>query len=297
MEFDASFRWILFLFMMACNQKVKKLNEAPNIPVTGAVTAGTAKEQKTDSLSATYRLYLKGLDETQVNNVKAAYLNYKWVFAGKTSAECDSGYALFESFYMQVYNRANESPVPHFANSKRLQEFKDSLKSYGFELAQQEGEWYYKQNRDFIATHFYTSVSPAMKEYLEQMLEESKAPYASEGGLNIEPNELVDRFIWWNQFCKNNKNFLLKTFSDEKAITYGTVIISGIENAPLFSGKDEQLTSYYKDAYMYLLNNYKDVDFVKKFEGYYQSLLKKDDMEISAFLARWLPYETPYDKE
>jgi hypothetical protein len=284
---------LLFLLILACKGRNAAVVHEQADSTAGRVSITSQSIPVQDSAVKMYHSFLNGLDETQVNHVKTAYLNYKWMLAGKTAAQCDSAYAFFERFYMQVYNRANESPVPQFANPKRLQQFKDSLKVYGFELAQQEGEWYYKQNRDFIATHFYKFVSPVMKEYLELMLKESKTPYASEGGLNIKPRQLADRFIAWNEFCRLHKDFILKTFSENYATLYGTILIQGIENTPLLTGEPQHLNIYYTEAYDYLLSNYSHLSYVPKFNAYKAVLLNNDEFEVSAFQAKWLPYEVP----
>jgi hypothetical protein len=281
----------IFIFLSSCNGSVSGKAHMKN----ESTAVAEVKVIPNDSVVHQYEKYLETLDATQVNNVKAAYMNYNMLFQHKSTAVCDSGYALFENFYTQVYNLANESPVPEAVNSKRLAEFKTALLTYGFELAQQEGEWYYKQNRSFISKQFYGMISPVMKEFLEQMLKESKAPYASEGGLNIQPKELVDRFIWWNRFCIAQPDFALKAYSENNAKVYADILISGIENTPQFAGEKGVLNKYYREAYDYMLKQYCMVSFVKKFESYYQALFKNDEMEISAFLAKWLPYEIPYD--
>jgi hypothetical protein len=285
--------FIVFIFLSSCNGSVSGQEQMKN----DSTAIAEVKVIPNDSVVHQYEKYLRTLDASQVNNVKAAYMNYNMLFQHKSTAVCDSGYALFESFYNQVYNRANESPIPAMTNPKRVEEFKTALLTYGFELAQQEGEWYYKQNRSFVSKQFYSLVSPAMKEFLEQMLKESKAPYASEGGLNIQPKELVERFVWWNRFCIAQPDFSLKAYSENNATVYADILISGIENTPQFAGQKGVLNKYYREAYDYMLKQYSMFSFVKKFEPYYQALLKNDEMEISAFLAKWLPYEIPYDGE
>jgi hypothetical protein len=289
---------LIWLLTIACGDKTKQLKEAAMITtVDTIVTVQKQSGPAVDTVVSQFKTYLNTLDDTQVNNVKAAYLNYRLIFQNRPSALCNSGYALFESFYNQVYNRANESSVLQMTNSKRKDEFKAALLSYGFELAQQEGEWYYKQNREFISKQFYTFVSPEMKDFLELMLKESKAPYASEGGLNIQPKELAERFVWWNRFCMTHPDFILKIYSENNATVYADILINGMENTPQFTGEQPMLNNYYKEAYDYMLKQYSTVSFVKKFAPYYQALLKNDEMEIAAFLARWLPYEIPNDAE
>lgn len=247
----------------------------------------------TDTQVQRYEAYLKTLDASQVNNVKAAYLNYEWMFKNQSAVVCDSGYALFDRFYNLVFGMANNTPPVVSGNPQRMKQMKEALLTYGFESVQMEGEWHYKQNRKVIRTFFRQYVSNEMNVFIDMMYNEDSATYASEGGLNIPANELVRRFIQWNEFCRTHPQFLLKLNAEEYTILYGNILIQGVENTPLQTGESKQLSKYYADAYDELLSKYNHISYVPKFKAYKEALLINDEMSVSAFQAQWLPYEVP----
>jgi hypothetical protein len=282
-----------FVLFTACSSIGKQSDAEVFIyPDSTAVSADTTLAF-TDTPVQQYEAYLKTLDASQVNNVRAAYLNYEWMFKNQSTAVCDSGYALFESFYNLVFGMANNTPPVVSVNPERLKQMKEALLSYGFEPAQMEGEWYYQQNRKVIHSFFSKYVSKEMNAFMEMMYNEDSNKYASEGGLNISAKELVQRFIQWNEFCRTQPGFILKLNAEEYAILYGSILIQGIENTPLQTGEPKQLNSYYADAYDELLSKYNHISYVPKFKAYKEALLNNDEMAVSAFHARWLPYEVP----
>jgi hypothetical protein len=282
-----------FAVLAACGEANTKTSNADATTTAAVFAEQPVQSLPTDTVVKQYEGCLKTLDASQINNVKAACLNYQWMFKSKDVTTCDSGYALFESFYNRVYDLANNNRPVISNNPKRLKEMKEALLSYGFEFAQQEGEWYYKQNRNFISEEFGRHVSPVMKQFIGLMQKESEKTYATEGGLNIPPQLFAQRFIEWNEFSRMYPDFILKTYSENYAVLYGSILIQGIENTPLLTGEPEHLNIFYTDAYDYLLEKYSHISYTAKFKEYKAALLAKDEYEVAAFQAKWLPYEVP----
>lgn len=282
-----------YVLVISCSSLSKQPDAAVLVQSDATAPSRDTAFSLTDTPVQRYEAYLKTLDASQVNNVKAAYLNYEWMFKNQSTAVCDSGYALFDRFYNMVFGMADNTPPVVSANPERLKQMKEALLSYGFEPAQMEGEWYYKQNRKVIHSFFSKYVSKEMNAFIDMMYNEDSATYASEGGLNIPAKELVQRFIQWNEFCRTHPGFILKLNTEEYAILYGSILIQGIENTPLQTGEPKQLNRYYADAYDELLSKYNHISYVPKFKAYKEALLKNDEMAVSAFQAQWLPYEVP----
>lgn len=114
----------LFIITTAACTQQKQAAKPVNATVdTAAVTMLLQQPAKTDgNVLAQYKNYLSSLDKPQPNNVKAALLNYQWLFAQKDTTLCDSGYALFNEFYEEtgryVQNHMSPEEIPEKRKKK-----------------------------------------------------------------------------------------------------------------------------------------------------------------------------------
>jgi hypothetical protein len=282
--------FILVLFSICCTQN-KQATKPVNLKADTIINKLNEKRaaKSNDSILLQFKNYLNSLDKEQMNNVRAALLNYEWLFRNRDTAVCDSGYALFHEFYGSTYGHVQEQKPP-VLNPKRKNEFLQQIKLYGFKIAQYEGVDYYTEDRDSISPRFYSYISPTMKSFLQQLtIETNKRAAESEGGLTISPEELVDRYVFWQRFGKTNKNFILKTTVFLYGTSYATKLVNGTENTPLqIEGK---LNEVYKKAFDYMFAAYENEPFVQFYKRYYQALLKNDQTAIHEFREWFDSYE------
>lgn len=144
-----------------------------------------------------------------------------------------------------------------------------------------------KQNRGFIK-RFYKQLSPALASYLEQRNKEVSVGFWEDGGLTIEPEELVDRIIWWENFNRENPQFIFKKLANDLQRIYTTSLITGEDNTPLFFDEGQRLDNYFRLAYDHLFFKYYNSETAKLLKSYYASLKSRDHAEIKKFQKSYL---------
>lgn len=279
-------RILLTLFVItaaACTQQKQKSKPVTITADTAAATMQPQQPAKTDSnVLEQYKNYLSSLDKQQPNNVKAALLNYEWLFAKKDTALCDSGYALFNEFYEETGRYVQNHISPEEIPAKRKKEMLQQMKQYGFRPEATEGTFIYTTDRDSINPKFYFFVSATMKKFmLQQHIETNNGRSGGEGSMAISPEVFAKRYVFWQQFYRQHPNFLLKHWAFAYSRTYAEDLVFGMENTPLMV--DEKLTAAYETIYTMLLNKYGNENFVTCYKKYFEALKTNDAAFIEKF--------------
>jgi len=245
-----------------------------------------------------YQRYLNDLDRKEAENISAATSKFKELFKPGEQSYCDSAYFLFNVFYAQVNDAINDlhfnqatpdydSLIMNFENqtvrlSKKLTDYNDKLKSNSFEMSATEGMTFIKQDRDFVNANFYSFLTPVMTTFLEQVNRENKEGFWDDGGLVVEPQTLIDRIVWWENFERENPNFLFRS-APATIKMYTSSVITGEDNTPLFWEENGPLDVYYTTAYDYLFEKYPHSRASKLLKPYYTSLVEHDTASIRQF--------------
>ncbi|GAA4309403.1 hypothetical protein GCM10023183_26570 [Nibribacter koreensis] len=230
---------------------------------------GTQVEVTKASTEDPYDVYHALLDNLAIGkaeNVSIAVEKYKALYKGQPVTSADTGYVLFENFYQKVNDELNKvheyDTAEYFISlvndseepiSKQLQEYRDLVQANGFLVDYQDGSTYLKQNRDFIARHFYPFVSSTMQKYLAQVEKENEDGFSTDGGIFITETEFVNRILWWENFVKQNPAFVMIWQSKEKQKEYLTYFLEGMDNTPVMDMADStKVNSYFADGYKLL---------------------------------------------
>lgn len=271
------------LAVSSCTQHQQTAKPAPADTVsTNKVVLKTAVPENSTTALAQYKEYLASLDKQQPNNVKAAVLNYLWLFKQKDTAVCDSGYALFNEFYEETARFVQNHLSPEDIPVKRKKEVLLRMKQYGFGTEVAEGTLIYKTDRDSINPRFYPYVSATMKQFMvQQHIETNNGHSSGEGSMAISPEAFAKRYIFWQQFRQQHPGFLMKHWVFAYCRTYADDLVFGMENTPL--QEDGKLTAAYDTIYTLLLTNYSGEKFAACYKKYFEALKINDAAFVESF--------------
>ncbi|QHL88100.1 hypothetical protein GU926_11920 [Nibribacter ruber] len=297
---------LAFGVLVSCQTKTEtSTQESPVVEENQVPAASTPMLKKPfgyNPLLVEYEQFLAQLDSGKVENVSVAAAKFDALFKGQPTALADSGYVLFDRFYLRTDNTLNEkhdfvrfdsllinhSLSQSLKQSKEIKAYEMLLKSNGFQLAMSEGMTYLQQDRDFITKHFYPYTGPALKEYLTQLNKENKEGFQEDGGLSISPTQLADRVIWWESFIKRNPGFVLLQEADEERRGYLGTLLNGMDNSPVLSFDNHRLDDYYATAYKHLENKAPSSDANKLVKPVYQALLKNDTAQANSLVRKYM---------
>jgi hypothetical protein len=301
MKNEKVIKLVLFIFsctLISC--QTKKVSEDNEISYdTLPTTLSFPKYQdryvfRNESLLE-YQKILNRLDSLTVDNTKVAATKFDSLFADADMATCDSAYYLFEKFYSKMLQGLNElhtknqvrfdSLIFYKEESKHSQFLNDytaSLGKNGFFVSSSEGMTFVKEDRSFVNDNFYKKLSSAMIEYLSQLDKENERVYWDDGALIIEPSELVDRLIWWENFNKSNLHLFRKNAVQwEKIYLYSLVL--GEDNTPIYHYDDPKLNEYFESAYNYLFDKYPNSKYSGFLKNYHIAFIKSDTIVVNKY--------------
>ncbi|ALI99084.1 hypothetical protein [Rufibacter tibetensis] len=285
----------IFLLVASCQKKpVPKEAGSPR-----AELSRVSSKQLSSPLLAEYGQFLTSLDSAKVENVSKAAAKYVALFEGQPQSFADSGYVLFDRFFLRVDNTINEvhandttdydplvtktkEPIP-----KQLLEYNRIAKANGFELAMTEGMTYLNQDRDFIAKNFYPSISPTLKEYLVQLNKENKEGFSEDGGLTTTPTQLADRVVWWENFTQEHPDFIFIKEARMISEDYLTYFLIGMDNTPVLIFGGNKLDPEFDRAYRHLLKKAPNSKASKAVQPYFKALQKSDTVSANALLKQY----------
>lgn len=261
-----------------------------------------AKEiEETRDLLNEYKTFVASLDSKSEKSMTAAAEKYAELFAGSNKQLCDSGYVVFDELYTKIEGNLNDRLMndKSFENfpcvsydslgikeqpfEKKFLPFKKSIEKNGFRINCPEGMVEIGEERSFVAKHFYAFVSPVMKKYLEGLRIESDQVFSADAGISISPQQYVDRLVFWENFNKNNPDFIL--FKRARSIQryLFTFFLLGMDNTPLINQFTDdngvermELDIYFKDAYDYLNKKHPNSEANALVKPYKLTVLKNE---------------------
>ncbi|MDD3080480.1 MAG: hypothetical protein PHH37_15445 [Paludibacter sp.] len=277
---------ILTLQFSACNQKTTENNQQQDS--IGYHFNDTLKILTEAPEISAYKSFLNNLDSTDMNTVTEATNQFKTVFTNKRPGLCDSAFVLYQSYLDTVETKLNEQIMNDTTDysvlysgetvPKRILDFQSRLQKNGFKIISEEGMAYIEQNRDFVFGQLSDMVSPAMKNYMQEIAIENKEGFSSDAAITISPQKHVDRIIWYENFIKDNPGFALLDNCKNYKKAYLTYLITGFDNTPLFEySSDMILTPYYTKAWNYLIKKYPDSEAASLINPYYTAAKQKQE--------------------
>ena len=222
---------------------------------------------------------------------------YQALFGESDPKTCDTAFVVFHDFYEHMQGTLNEYvyadtaiqnaqylgydtdgkelPLP-----KPLKKLEDKISKYGYRLKFPEGMPFVELDRSFISNNFYSFVSPEMKRFLDQLESDNDQGFAEDGGIVITEKEYANRMIAWENFVKENPDFILaKRVAATKQQLF-TYLIEGMNNTPAYYTNDEtqkiEIEPYFVTLYGILEKNHSRSETWKRVKPYRKLLLASD---------------------
>lgn len=115
-----------------------------------------------------------------------------------------------------------------------------------------EGFWFLKYYPSMMKDVFYPGCSPDINEFLILSSKYDQQKYADDGGLVIEPIQLVDRVVDWEIFYDKYPSTQLKEELQMMLTYYTRTVFAGMDNTPAFDYDTGRLNSEYYEAWLYI---------------------------------------------
>lgn len=293
----------ILTLLWSCNQTTSDQRQektASTDTTTSAVGSLIAKDSKIDE----YTKYVAQLDSTDAASSTKAAIKFNELFAGQTTALCDSGFLIFNDLYENLEGNLNRIHLDDTTNyyplvmtaeegeapklSKKLVDYDQKLRSNGFAVTSEEGDTYIEQDGDFIAKHFYPFLSKPMTAYLTQLNKETKEGFSADAGLSISPTQLADRLIWIEDFLNANPAFVFRSRCLELKKMYLTYLLVGMENTSVYEDAETKtLAQDFAEGYEHLLSKYPTAETTKTIKPYYIALKQNQPAKAEELLKQY----------
>lgn len=288
---------ILFALLFACSSP----------PETDKDKSAGTEEKVADQaeLLDQYDEYVAAVDSNDVKAIAGATDKYKELFKDADEETRDKAFLIFHRMYENMANMLNEDVMNDVAlqqvtwtaydeNGKKLpmpaeyKKLENRVKPYGYRLEFPEGMISIGLDRSYIAKNFYKYVSPEMRNFLVRLDQDNNKPFAEDGGIIIDEKEFVERLIWWENFEKENPDFLCKdrvTSIHQQLFAY---FLEGMNNTPSYFMNDEDQTieiePYFKTCYEMLEKRYPKSDAWKRTKPFLKALMESNQDQAENIL-------------
>jgi len=302
---------LLLTLIWSCNETTGNKQIADSALAGSLGNANNHTHQYSNPKLVEYKKYILQLDSCDAASSTIATKKFKTLFTGEPDGLCDSAFAIFNEHYESLDRNLNEKHQKDTTNydplffvyekgreliiPQKLTAYNKKLKDNGFEVAMDEGMTFILQDRDFISTHFYSFVSSSMREYLTQLNKENKERLETDGGLIISPTQLAERIIWFEKFMRANPTFLFTSKCVDIKTNYLTILLTGMDNTPLYDNYETQkLSQLYEHGYQLLLSKYPNSETTKFVKPYFRALKQKQTEKADYLLKQYRKKGTIY---
>jgi hypothetical protein len=244
------------------------------VPVYSGTASGSPDLGKLSQLS----VFLKSLNTKDLKSGKKAWDFVVTNFADVKGAVADATYILLSEFlsrmeyegeFYVLAEKINWTPKDFDA----IYEDKFDMNKYpltksfaenGFRLESGEGMVFPISDWQRLHDFFTGKITPVLQSYLDQDLMERKALDSDDGGLMIPLADMADRAIFWEKFNKDNPYFVMADRTKISEQWMRAVVISGMDNTPMYSGETKAIEKEFKDTWAAVQQKYPGTQLAQK---------------------------------
>ncbi len=193
---------------------------------------------------------------------------------------------LFEDEDFEVYEELAYTDTKYSSNAIR---FKQRLEELGMQLRYSEGSISIEQNTDYVSRRLGNFFTERMKGFFHSYSMEVNYPLSEDGGLAVRVDDVVDRLAYWEDFNKENPNFVMSDYVMGRIEVYIYVLLNGLDNTPAFE-YDGGMDQYFLEAYEYAIEMYPKSTMSTVLKEYLKLLQDSDfekTSEVKRFLSRY----------
>lgn len=218
-----------------------------------------------------FAMFLKTLNVKQLESGKKAWDYASKNLSGAQGTLADAAFILLERFlfrmevegnFYEMTEKVKWEDADYQAISKKafnMQKYPETkaIALNGFRLEEGEGMIFPTVDWSKLGDFFAKSVTPAMKNYLEQSVSEQNEKLWDDGGIMISLESVADRAARWEKFNQANPYFVRneETMNAQHGLIF--MLICGANNTPVFTGEEPQIvTEEFKKAWAYVQEKY-----------------------------------------
>lgn len=299
----------LMMFCFSCREN-KTVNQDKMIDLNDSSKKESIKAENNTHLQ-NYIKYLATLKEIDITSISKAISYFDSGFDKIDSEIFDKLFAEFNNFYEKVMNyqknqfsefeyneqlkiyeamfditSQTEDWIPPDDNQKNYANF---LKENGLNLCNLEGNIYICIDYVYIFNKIKDKISLPTEQYLIQLQSESEELYTSDAGIIVPIETIANRIIFWENFIKDNKEFIYINEATKLFTEYKKAFFYGSENTPAFNIETKALNQEFKEGYNFIIENYSKSEIGKSTKEYFDILEKNNFTkceESISFLAK-----------
>lgn len=224
-----------------------------------------------------FAAFLKSLPPAKLESGAQAWTHVRNNLTVANGATADAAFILFEHFLHNLevegnfYTLTEKMPWTE-ADLEAI--YKDNLDmnrypvtkklaASGFRLETAEGTVFPIFDWSQLTAHFENKVTPPMRTFLRQQLEEQREQAFSDGGIILPLETMVERAIFWEKFNRENPLFPLKDETRESEKWMRMVMVNGADNTPVFDYETKKVNAEFEKAWNMLLSKYPGTQLAK----------------------------------
>ncbi len=248
-----------------------------------------------------YIKYLATLKEKDITSIPKAISYFDSGFNEIDSKIFDELFAEFNNFYEKVMNyQQNQFTEFEYTEQLKIYEamfdityqeqdwtppndnqknYANFLKENGLNLCNIEGNLYVCIDYPYIFNKIKDKISLPTEQYLIQTQSESEELYTSDTGIIVPIETIANRIIFWEDFIKDNDNFIYINEATKLFTEYKKAFFKGFENTPAFNIETKTLNQEFKEGYNFIIENYSETEIGKLTKEYFDILEKNNFIE------------------
>lgn len=242
-----------------------------------------------------YDSLLSTLNDTDLSMSLVAYKEYQHRFADQSPQVCDTALHIFLWFQYRLNadsaaRRLGDTVMgelyaaDHSGKklSPALEELRQKFHEELFTTGVEEDNYFLIPSWQEARRRFSGFVSEPMKEILAQNALEEEQGFQSDAALDITPEQLVSRTVWWERFLDRNPNYI---YTPEAKSIYKqllSIVERGTDNTQVNLG-DDILTPYFDAVYSCLRDSFPATRTNQAIASVYQAYQQHDKAALRRF--------------
>jgi Bacterial SH3 domain len=244
-----------------------------------------------------YKNAVAKLNPNLPESFQKALTEYDNLLGAANPSTCERAYIVLRDFGMAVteksfewnaWEKYNDSDKhkdlwiqsPKNTINMAYDDFFKKLAVNGLWVSQAEGAFFVVPDPAAVAKHVAMKCTNAMRDYLAQVAKETKFPTAEDNGLIVNPKEVAERMLFWENFAQKNERFVLRNECENDFRDNLTMLIFGLNNSPAFDYDSKELQPEFRDAYEWLVREHSSSRGGSAVNSFY-TILKINKLKIN----------------
>jgi hypothetical protein len=278
---------LLSIFLFSCNNNTnktatellarkKKLQDSIANNIVDSITNNICKKISTIELgmftsSKITKLLDSQFDSLDTKHKEKIFLQFKERYNNNLK------------YLSENSSRELTNSIGYNDNSYNILEKEDlinKLAANGAIVVASDGACYIDEKPDYLYKIFKGKISDALTQYLKLNSKELKESFSFDACLSISFEQLYKRVINWEDFINKNPNFFLEKEAKDKYTEYLGILLSGMDNSPIYEYEPAKLLPEIKRLYEKIIAKHESRNSTKVITEFYNKLKKNNFIRI-----------------